>query len=193
MGTISTRLTDKRIIISRWSALVVLLILGTAPVVSCTWQESRRQASARYIDQVNALVNAPMKEFGKGRNAIQAKLGVPSSITTKQFANRHDPKQIDLIHTLSYRGLVIWIYDVVAFKKEMIASVRMTENRPGLLPELIGKNERAIKAMFGVPHRKTGTVFEYTPIYDDEPGDDVVMIEFRNSIVEAVEWDFYLD
>ena len=179
--------------IKHWTGILVLLILGTVLVVSCTREESRRRATSSHIEQVNALVNAPMKQFGKGRSAIQAKLGAPSSATSRQYQNRHDPTQIDLIHTLSYQGLVIRIYDVVAFKKEMLGSVRMTRNRPGILPELIGKDERAIKAMFGVPHRKKGTLFEYNPVYDDEPGEDVVVIEFRNSIVEAVEWDFYLD
>ncbi|MCJ7547957.1 MAG: hypothetical protein MUP30_14265 [Deltaproteobacteria bacterium] len=176
-------------------SLIILLLNVSIEKIKPQKKElpKNEQMFGSYIERLNTMVNAPMKEFGKGRTAIQAKLGAPSSVTTEQIINRHDPKQIDLIHTLSYRGLVIRIYDVVALGRELLASVRMTDNRPDILPELIGKNERDIRVMFGDPDIKKGTLFKYAPIYHDEPGGDVVRIEFRNSVVVAVQWDFYLD
>jgi hypothetical protein len=76
----------------------------------------------------------------------------------------------------------------------MLLSVRLTENCPGVLPELIGQSEKAIKAKFGDPRRVNGAVFEYMPVYNiEEPGEDVIKIEFNNSVVSAVEWAYYVD
>jgi len=41
---------------------------------------------------------------------------------------------------------------------------------------------------------KDGNIFKYIPVYNvEEPGQDVVKIEFNNSLVSAVEWDYYVD
>lgn len=48
---------------------------------------------------------------------MQAALGQPASVRMEQIANSHDPSQTDQIHTLTYPGFVIRLYDAVAFKK----------------------------------------------------------------------------
>jgi len=174
----------------RWTVLVVLLILGSVTAVSSRPETSPEQTSgASSVEQANVLVDAPIRRLGGSRASVQAQLGPPSSVRTEDFANRHDPGQRDQIHTLTYQGLVIRLYNVVAFKKEMLLSVRMTQNYPALLPELIGQHERAIISSLGSPTILAGEVWEY----QDAEGNDQMRIEFKDSVVVAVEWNYYVD
>ncbi len=170
-----------------------LLILCILPALSClrAMPAERKATFNRYI---NELVNAPLKNLGENLASVQSKLGTPSALSTERLRNRHDPNQTDQIHTLTYKGLVVRIYDVPAFKKEMLLTVRLAENRPGLLPELIGQSEKAIKDKFGDPTGVEGAIYKYVPVYNvDEPGEDVVKIQFNNSSVSSVEWNYYVD
>jgi hypothetical protein len=57
----------------------------------------------------------------------------------------------------------------------MLLTVRLTENQPGLLPELIGQGEKTIRDKFGDPTGVYGAIFKYMPVYNvDEPGEDIV-------------------
>lgn len=159
-----------------------------------TEKSTSRQSDEVNIERVNELVNTPIKQLGESTHSVQAILGTPSTSVVDQLANRHNPKQKDQIYTLTYKSLVVRIYDATSIKKEMLLSVRMTENQPGVLPELIGKTEKFIKDQFGEPQSKDINTFKYIPVYNiDEPGEDVVKIEFKNSLVSAVEWDYYTD
>jgi hypothetical protein len=174
----------------RRTALVVLLILGMAAAVSGrpeTTPEQQSRPSA--VEQVKVLVEAPIRGLGRSRDSIQAALGPPSSVRKEEVTNPHDPRQTDQVHTLTYPGLVIRIYDVVVFKKEILLSVRMTQNHSRLLPDLIGQNEKAIIASLGSPKTSGNEVWEY----HDEEGNDQVRIEFKDAAVVAVEWNYYLD
>lgn len=174
----------------RWICLVVLLILAMIPAVSGRPETTPgRQSDVSSVEQVNALIEAPIQRLGRSRASVQATLGPPSSVRTEQIANPHNPGQTDQIHTLTYPGLIFRLYDVVTLNKELLLSVRMTHNRPGLLPELIGQNEKAILSSLGSPTISGGEVWEY---HDDE-GNDQVRVEFRNSVVVAVEWNYYVD
>ncbi len=170
-----------------------LLILYILSVISCH-RETPAERKAAFIKHINELISAPMKNLGESPSSVQSKLGPPSIISTEQLTNRHNPKQIDQIHTLTYKGLVVRIYDVPSFKKEMLLTVRLTENRPGLLPELIGQDEKTIKEKFGDPTSVDGAIFKYIPVYNvDDPGEDIVKIQFNNSIVSSVGWFYYVD
>jgi len=174
----------------RWTGLVVLLTFATVPADSGRPETTaERKSGASSVEQVKALVEAPIQRLGRSRASVQAALGSPSSVRIEQVANPHLPSQVDQIHTLTYPGLVIRLYDVVAFKKEMLLSVRMTQNYPGPLPDLIGQTERAIISSLGPPTISGGTVWEY---HDDE-GNDQVRVEFKDSVVVAVEWNYYVD
>lgn len=174
----------------RWTGLVVLLILGTIPAVSGRPETiPERKSGASSIEQVKALVEAPIQRLGRSRASMQAALGPPAAVRTEQVANPHEPSQMDQIHTLTYPGLVIRLYDVVAFKKEMLLSVRMTQNYPGLLPELMGQNERTIISALGPPTISGREVWEYK----DDEGNDQVRVEFKDAVVVAVEWNYYVD
>ena len=177
----------------RRAVSISLLMFSILSVISCN-RQTPAERNALYVKQVNDLVNSAIKRLGENRHSVQSILGAPSASSTEQIRNQHNPKQTDQIRTLTYRGLVVRIYDVPAFNKEMLLSVRMTENMPGVLPDLIGKSEKTINAKFGDPIRTKGTVFEYIPVYNiDEPGEDIVKIEFSNSIVSAIEWFYYVD
>jgi hypothetical protein len=162
-------------------------------VLSCH-RETLAERKAAFNKHIKELVSAPLKNLGENLTSVQSKLGTPSALNTERLTNRHNPKQTDQIHTLTYKGLVVRIYDVPSFKKEMLLTVRLTENRPGLLPELIGQSEKTIKDTFGDPTSVDGAIFKYMPVYNvDEPGEDVVKIQFNNSIVSFVEWNYYVD
>jgi hypothetical protein len=172
---------------------IFLLTLSILSVQSCN-RQTPAERKAIFVKRVNELVGIAIKRFGDNRQSVQAILGAPSTSAAVRFTNQHNPKQTDQIHTLTYKGLIVRIYDIPSFKKEMLLSVRLTENRPGLLPELIGQSEKSIKDKFGDPTSMDGTVFIYMPIYNiNESGEDVVKMEFNNSIVSAVEWDYYVD
>jgi hypothetical protein len=170
-----------------------LLILCLSCMISCHG-ETPAERKAMLAKHINELIAAPLKNLGEDRRSVQSRLGAPSSLNTEQLSNRHNPAQTDQTHTLAYQGLIIRIYDVPSFKKEMLLTVRLTENRSGLLPELIGQSEKAIKDRFGNPAGVDGTVFRYIPVYNtDEPGEDVVKIQFSDSLVSSVEWIYYVD
>ncbi len=170
-----------------------LLILCILSAFSCH-RETPAERKAAFNKQINELVSAPLKNLGENLTSVQSKLGTPSDLNTERLTNRHDPKQTDQIHTLTYKGLIVRIYDVPSLKKEMLLTVRLTENKPGLLPELIGQSQKTIKEKLGDPMRVDGAIFTYVPVYNvDEPGEDVVKIHFNNSIVSSVEWNYYVD
>lgn len=137
--------------------------------------------------KVSDLIDAPTKNLGEDRSSVQSRLGAPAAIKTEKIANIYVPRQTDLIHTLTYNGLDVLIYYVVSSKKEMLFCVRMTANHPGILPELIGHDEKAIRTTFGDPTRINGRTFEY------DMGEERVQIEFGNSTVAVVQWNLSVD
>ena len=168
---------------TKWIFIVMLCALS---VLSCK-REVPTERKAEFIKQISDLVEMPAKIFGRSRSSVQAKLGPPIEIKTEQISNTHNPRQTDQIHTLVYKGLEVLIYDAVLYKKEMLFCVRMTVNHPGVLPELIGQDEKTIKGTFGDPTRVKEKTFEY------DIGDERVQIEFNNEHVVAVQWNLYVD
>ena len=175
---------------------IVLTAISQGATYIGPWKltETTSRQTENNIARINELVHAPIKQIGENNQSVQAILGTPSSSVTEQLTNRHDPKQKDQIHTLTYKSLIVRIYSAPSINKEMLLSVRLTENRPGVLPELIGQTMKSITERFGEPMSKDGNIFKYIPVYNvDEPGQDVVKIEFNNSLVSAIEWDYYVD
>jgi len=144
-------------------------------------------------ENVRALISAPAQHLGKSAATIVAALGKPLSISSEDTPNKHQPSQIDRIKTITYEGLVISIYDVVAYEKEMLLSVRMTRNRPGILPALIGEDENAIKANYGNSEHVRGTIHDYVLTDGDDTASDMVSIDFNESKVVTVEWSYFVD
>jgi hypothetical protein len=174
----------------------IALVLATMlllTVASCNKGElPQPRPPSSFVEEVNALVDAPRKTLGNSRSSIQAKLGPWSSIKTEKVANRHEKGWIDNVYTITYDGLVLSVYDVVAWKKEMLIAVSMTKNSPKILPEFIGKTEAAISEKFGSPARASEEAIEYVPVRD-VIGEDVVRFKLRHKIVVAVEWVYYID
>jgi hypothetical protein len=145
-----------------------------------------------FAEEVNILIEAPRRTLGNSRGSIQAKLGPWSSINTKKIPNRHEETWIDNIYSITYEGLVLHVYDVVAWKKEMLTAVSMTKNCSKALPQFIGTTKDAITERFGSPARATEEAMEYVPVLDSE-GEDVVRFKLRDRVVVAVEWVYYID
>ncbi len=144
----------------RKNNLMLLLTLFAILLSSCK-QEVSQEKKAEFMKQVANLVEIPAKKFGTSRSSVKAVLGAPLEIRTEEISNIHYPSQKDQIHTLIYKGLDVLIYDAVKYKKEMLFCVRMTANQPGILPALIGQDDKSIKSTFGEPTRIKEKIFEY--------------------------------
>lgn len=124
---------------------------------------------------------------------------IATRIVSHQFLNSltflqdGQPEHVDKIHTINYNGITVRVYEVVAHKKELLLSVGITSNRPGVLPELVGKNEGEIKAILGTPFQTRGQEWDFKTIYQDEPGEDILSLKFGNGRVVSAEWNFYVD
>ena len=133
---------------------------------------------------------APRDNLGESRESIQMKLGPWISLETKEVENRHDPEQMDNYYILNYNGLIIIIIE--AFAKEMLLDVTMTQNYPGILPELIGLNRETIELRFGPTNQPEGKYLIYTAV-DDGYSQDTVSFIFEQDVVVSVEWSYYID
>ncbi len=174
-------------------AIALLLMLLAADSIAGEGALQPGKAPAPVPEDVRALVRAPLQKLGTCYKDISGVVGQPVSLSSEEIPNTHQPSQIDRITTIRYDGLVIRTYEVSVGGKEMLLSVRMTRNRPGILPLLIGASEKSIKATYGGPRYLKGNMFVYVLDDVDDTGEDAVNIEFENSLVVAVEWNFYVD
>ncbi len=170
-----------------------LMLQSSFIAVGAEVSEPQGPLGTSFTENLRVLAGIPVQQFGRSTAAMTAKLGPPLSMRSKDVSNKHEPSQIDRIKTFNYKGLVVSIYDVVIYKKEILLSVRMTKNRPGVLPVLIGKDEKSIKTKYGNPDRVERHIHEYVLADYEDTGIDRICIEFRNSSVVAVEWNYYVD
>jgi hypothetical protein len=149
--------------------------------------------ASKYTSPINALLKATIDKLGSSRSSVAAKIGKPLSISSELVDNPNKPLQDNRIHTLTYDGIIIWIYHTAANNKEKLLSVRITKNRKGFLPELIGKSEEYIISTFGQPTSFREGKIEYDSLDGDESGLGIIELEFKNSSVDAVELTYYID
>jgi hypothetical protein len=147
----------------------------------------------KFTSQINALLKTTIEKLGNSRSSVTAAIGKPLSISSEFVANPKAPLQDDRIHTLTYDGITIWIYQAAANNKETLLSVRMTKNRKEFLPELIGKSKEYIIATFGQPTSFREGKFKYESLDEDESGLGILELEFKNSSVDAVDLTYYID
>jgi hypothetical protein len=168
--------------------IMLLLVIASCNV----GQVFSPKPPSSFAGEVNVLIEAPRRALGNSRGSIQEKLGPWSSIKTEKIPNHHEETWIDNIYTITYDGLVLHVYDVVAWEKEMLTAVSMTKNCSKALPQFTGRTKDAITEKFGSPARATEEAMEYIPVLDSE-GEDVVRFKLRDRIVVAVEWMYYID
>jgi hypothetical protein len=143
-----------------------------------------------HVQEINSLAMAPREILGDSRESIKMKLGPWISLETKQAENRHDPEQMDNYYILNYNGLIIIIIEASA--REMLLDIAMTQNYPGILPELIGLNRETIELRFGPANQPEGKYLKYTAV-DDGYSQDTVGFIFEQDVVVSVEWSYYID
>jgi hypothetical protein len=177
-----------------FSVFFILLIVMSSVVIAEEHVQAIQVGTAsKYTSPINALLKATIDKLGNSRSSVAAKIGKPLSISSKFIANPNKPLQDDRIHTMTYDGIIIWIYHAAANNKERLLSVRMTKNRKELLPELIGKSEEYVISTFGQPTSFRQGKIEYDTQDGDESGLGVIELEFKNSSVDAVELTYYID
>ena len=156
-------------------------------------QAAQEETATRDTSPINELLKATIEKVGNSRSSVATQIGKPLSISTEFVANPNEPLQDDRIHTLTYDGIIIWIYQAAEHNKEKLLSVRMTKNRKEVLPELIGKSKEYVISKFGQPTSINEGKTRYDSLDDDESGLGVIELEFENSSVDAVELTYYLD
>lgn len=142
-------------------------------------------------ERVSALVNAPLRSIGQSRAGIRAKLGLWQALKVEKVHSRHDADQVDSVYTIAYGGLQLKIYEVGGFQKEMLISVRMEKNYPGVLPELVGMQEKAVELDYGIANKVEDQTLEY--VVEDELGANGVSFLLQDGKVAAVEWTYYTE
>lgn len=190
------RLTDKGIFEMKriLSVCYVLIFVMSFVVINEeSVQAVQEEAATRYASPINKLLKTTIEKVGNSRSSVATKIGKPLSISTEFIANPNEPLQDDRIHTLTYDGIIIWIYQAAGNNKETLLSVQMTKNRKEVLPELIGKSKENVISAFGQPTSITEGKFGYDSLDDDESGLGVIELEFKNSAVNVVELTYYID
>jgi len=173
--------------------IVLLAVCLLSGMLSCQrGPESRPKPRASFVEEINALVDAPKTNLGQRRESIRARLGPWVSLETREVPNLHEEGKIDHIYTIKYEGLVLGVYEVVAYKKEMLLAATMTRNWSHLLPELIGLDREALEGRFGPPSRIVDGFLEYVSSKEDE-AEELVRIKMKGNTVEVVEWEYYVD
>jgi len=177
--------------------IVVFFILSYAMSFFANAEEHvqaiRQGTATNYTGPINALLKATIDKLGNSRSSVTNMIGKPLSMSSEFVANPNAPLQDDRIHTLTYDGIIIWIYQTAANSKERLISVRMTKNRKEFLPELIGKSKEFIIATFGQPTSFGEDKFKYDSLDEDESGLGILELEFKNSSVDAVDLTYYID
>jgi hypothetical protein len=155
-------------------------------------QAAQEETATSYTSPINELLKTTIEKVGNSRSSVATQIGKPLSISTEFVANPNEPLHDDRIHTLTYDGIIIWIYQA-ADNKEKLLSVRMTKNRKEVFPELIGKSKEYIISKLGQPASINEGKIRYDSLDDDESGLGFIDLEFINSSVDAVELTYYLD
>lgn len=170
---------------------VGVVLLSYAAKTPSNIHSPEKISSGQSLQEINSLLMAPLKNIGQSRESARAKVGPWISSKTKTIANRHDADKIDNIYTLKYDGLILEIYEAVEWKKEMLLSVRMTQNQPRILPALIGSKREAIGSRFGPSEQTNSEELKYS--VEDEIGKHSVIFKLHNNIVVNIQWSYYLD
>jgi len=172
---------------------ILLSIISFVVIGEKHGQAIQERTASIYTSPINALLKATIDNVGNSRSSVAARIGKPLSMSFEFITNPNKPLHDDRIHTLTYDGLVIRIHQAALDNKEKLLSVRMTKNRKGLFPELIGKSEGYIISTYGQPTTIREGKIEYDTRDDDESGLGVIELEFKHSSVDAVELTYYLD
>jgi hypothetical protein len=175
---------------------VIFILLFTASffvIAEENVQAIQVEIPTQNISSINELLKATIAKLGNSRSSVVAQLGVPLSISIGFMGNPDKPLQDDKIYALDYDGIIIWIYQDGANKKEKLVSVRITKNSKELPLELIGKSEKDIISIFGQPASYIEGKMQYDSLDNDESGLGILELEFKHSSVDAVELTYYVD
>jgi hypothetical protein len=124
--------------------------------------------------------------------AMLEKLLPPSRISKQPIPNTHWPAQIDTIRTLHYPGLEIIVYHVSASRRDIVRTIRVSDDdwatRDGLS---VGLSRAQVRTIKGEPDRlendkwiyEVGDVLTWTTLHVDFEGDHVA----------SLAWHYYID
>jgi len=172
--------------------LIHLFVLSSVVIAEEHVQAIQEGTAIKSTGPINALLKTTSDKIGNSRSDVAAKIGKPLSISTEFIDNPNEPLQDDRIHTLTYDGIIIWMYQTATNNKERLLSLRMTKNIREKLPELIGKSKEYIISTFGQPSSITEGKFKYDSLDEDKSGLGFMELEFKNSSVDAVELTYYI-
>ena len=172
--------------------LIHLFVLSSVVNAEEHVQAIQEGTAIKSTGPINAFLKTTSDKVGNSRSEVTAKIGKPLTISTEFIDNPNEPLQDDRIHTLTYDGIIIWIYQTAANNKERLLSLRITKNIREKLPELIGKSKGYIISTFGQPSSITEGKIKYDSLDEDKSGLGFIELEFKKSSVDAVELTYYI-
>ncbi len=152
---------------------------------------AERNTSAQALSLKDFIKSGLSKQIGQTKEQIFAELGAPQSLTSRAIRNIHYPKSSDQIHTLTYDGLQIILYESSVSKQQFVVSIAI-EN-PAINTKLgpkVGSQKDVVLAMLGTPKRMTSRQLVY---YDHENGSSSVSFALADNKVREIRWDYHFE
>ena len=128
---------------------------------------------------------------GTTRADIRAQLGEPAEITAATEPNRHIPDAIDSLFTMTYTGIVFSLRTPPQ-AGDMLERAHVTDNAHLLWSEPgIGVTAERVIELIGEPAEREPDLLHYA--CGTGPVSEPVFVVIRDSVVQAVIFDFYVD
>lgn len=148
--------------------------------------ESQKRNAIIFIDKA-------VQYYFKGESVSDVKNSLATKPTEKisKVKNTHNPKILDTIYELVFDGLSVIVYHATFSKRDHIAylsiSSRKYNVRYGLI---IGCNKEDVRKTLGEPTCIEKKDDDLIYIYSNT---SEVRFYFKNSVLQRIDWQFYLD
>lgn len=174
-------------------ALLILLLLAGCNRGA---QQAADGVSQQEADTpVEAFFRFGPVEMGRSRESVRRALGAADSTAASVVANRHDASVNDSVFTLHYGGLAVEIYRASYDGKELLTSLRITDNR-FLRPESplrIGMSRDDILLVLGDAEREEDGDLFYTCMSCGIAGYDALELRLEQGSLREILLQYWID
>lgn len=146
--------------------------------------ETAAERCAAWIEEALAVT-------GTGRDDIRAQLGEPTEVSATTEPNRHIPDATDSLFTVTYPGIVF------SLRKppeggDLLERAHVTDNAHLLWTDPgIGASAERVIEVLGEPAEREPDLLHYA--CGSGPVNEPAFFVLRDSVVQAVIFDFYVD
>lgn len=118
----------------------------------------------------------------------------PLAVHDRKVANPQDPRRVDTVRTLVYRGLTLTVYRVSSTGSRFPLAVEVTDphyvTRDGLR---VGLSARAALAILGQPTAREGSTWVYSVVAPQGSAPYELRLRLEGGRVTDLRWMAYLD